>query len=116
MNTDERLVVLSEDADAMERLASRYAISQVASPRVVVVRRPPSESDAALESRPEVMAVGEDAADLAAGLTEAEALFVAASAQRTREAGTKQRAGDGLSWDHAGFEPPDPPPGMKGPE
>ena len=116
MKTDEQLVVLSEDADAVERLSSRYAISQVASPRVVVVRRPQSEPDTTLQSRPEVMAVGKAAADVAAGLTDAEALFVAAWAQRTREAGTKQRAGDGLSWDHAGFEPPDPPPGVKGPE
>ena len=115
MNADERLVVLSDAADAMERLSSRYAISQVASPRVVVVRRPQSEPDAVLQSRPEVLAVGEVAPSVAAGLTETEALFVAAWAQRTREAGTKQRPGDGLSWDHPGFEPPDPPPGRPSP-
>lgn len=115
MSVDERLVVLSDDNDAMDRLSSRYAISQVASPRVVVVRLPQSEPDSALQSRPEVLAVDEVTPEVAAGLTDAEALFVSAWAQRTRESGTKQRPGDGLSWDHPGFAPPDPPPGRTGP-
>ena len=111
----ERLVVLRDDSDALERLSSRYAISQVASPRVVVVRRPQSEADSALQARPEVVAVEQVSPEVVAELSDTEALFVAAWAQRTRELDTKQRAGDGLSWDHPGFEPPDPPQPPVGP-
>jgi hypothetical protein len=45
--------------------------------------------------------------DIIGALTDTEALFVNAYAQRSRQ---KERLGEGLDWDAEGFLPPDPPP------
>lgn len=100
------------DADSQERSApERYRVTQRVSPRVVIVEPSVDLTKEQLQATSGVTAVFEpgerpDAA-VRGALTDTEALFVDAYAQRGRP---KARPGDGLSWDAEGFLPPDPPP------
>jgi hypothetical protein len=109
---DEVLVVLDprESAEALERLRERHHITQVGSPRVVVLGIAPGEPGS-LESVPGVVAVsrGPPLPDaVVEELDDRETLFVTAWASRMT-APEKQRQGEGRPWDASGFEPPDPP-------
>lgn len=109
----EFLVILDPEsaAQALDALSTQYRVTQLASPRVVVVesdpgQRPPSASLVG------VLAVcdGPPDPEIVKTLGETEALFVAAWASRMTDA-PKRRRGEGLSWDAPGFAPPDPPAG-----
>jgi hypothetical protein len=106
------LIVISDDraAEEFKQLSAGYRVSQVASPRVVVVEGSPGAL-AGLRSIPGVTVVtGSDTPPgLTEGLDEGEALFVAAWLSRSKEGPPKQRPGEGLPWDAPGFLPPDPP-------
>lgn len=83
---------------------------QKVSPRVMIVEpagNAAKEELQAMNGVDAVLAPGEVPADDIRGtLTQTEALFVDAYAQRSRH---KERLGDGLDWDAEGFLPPDPP-------
>lgn len=110
----EVLVVLSEAnaSEALEELRSLGRVTQLASPRVAILD---SERPEVLRTVPGVVVITDATvpAQVTEQLDEAEALFVAAWASRRLEQ-SKPRRGEGLSWDSAGFEPPDPPPGTPG--
>jgi hypothetical protein len=97
--------------EAQEQLRSNHRVTQVGSPRVVVVsvsrdETPPSPST------PGIVAVsrGEPPTGVIEELDEQEAMFVTAWASRMTGP-QKQRRGEGLPWDAPGFEPPDRPAG-----
>jgi hypothetical protein len=95
----ELLVILDNDRRPLE-----LRVTQKISPRVVIVQ---VENEPEIEGALAVLAPGEELAeDVRKTLTQSEAMFVAAFAQRAQP---KTRIGDGLDWDAAGFLPPDPP-------
>ena len=98
-------------AKAQERLRSSHRVTQVGSPRVVVVAVSPEETPPS-PSTPGVVAVSSGAPppDVIEDLDEQETLFVTAWASRMTGP-QKQRRGEGLPWDAPGFEPPDSPAG-----
>jgi hypothetical protein len=102
------LLAAADVEQALGDLAGSVTVTQRLPPRLAVV-----EADAAvaevLRKRPEVLAVGDPElpSDVRAGLTETERLFADAW---TMSRNPKDRRGDGLSWDAAGFSPPDEPP------
>lgn len=108
--TDRREWMLILDADRLRPDLTPYRVTQQVSPRVLIIE--PAESAAkeelmATEGVEAVLEPGEIAADEIRGtLTPTEALFVEAFIQRARQ---KERPGEGLNWDAAGFLPPDPP-------
>lgn len=110
---EELLVVMSEgSADgAGPQLLDGYPIIHAVSRRVFVVETPADASSTDIAALPGVAAVSEGGVDseILEGLDETEALFVAAWSRRRGES-KKQRRGEGLDWDAAGFEPPDLPP------
>ena len=85
-------------------------MKQKVSPRVVIVEPAGDATKEELQTMTGVKAVLEPGerlgADLRGTLTDTEALFVDAFAQRARH---KERPGEGLDWDAEGFLPPDPP-------
>jgi hypothetical protein len=109
----EYLVILDPvaAAEALEQLGSNHRVTQVGSPRVVVVTVPRGETPPS-SAIPGVVAVSGGALpdDMVEELDEQEALFVAAWTRRMMGPG-KQRRGEGLPWDAPGFEPPDLPTG-----
>jgi len=107
----EYLVILHRQS-APEALPVRFRVTQVVSPRVVVVQTSPGEPPPSA-SLPGVLAVtdGELNPEVTETLDETEALFVAAWTSRMTGP-PKQRRGDGLSWGASGFLPPDPPAGQ----
>jgi hypothetical protein len=111
----EFLVILSGEqaADALDRVRSTYRVTQMASPRVVVVESGPDEA-ARLQSIPGVKMVtaGELPPGSIEGLDDSEVLFVEAWVNRITELPSKRRRGEGLPWDAPGFIPPDRPPGV----
>lgn len=114
---EELLVILepSAAAETLERLHESHRVTQVGSPRIVVVSVSPGETPPS-SSIPGVVAVttGTLPSGLVDRLDEGEALFV--TAWEGRMAGPeKQRRGEGLPWDASGFEPPDPPADMSKP-
>jgi hypothetical protein len=112
-NREELLIVMSEGAtgDAGSELFDGYPIVHAVSRRVFVVETPADASSTDIAALPGVAAVSEGgvASEILEGLDETEALFVAAWSRRRGES-KKQRRGEGLDWDAAGFEPPDLPP------
>jgi hypothetical protein len=98
-------------AEAQEQLHRTHRVTQVGSPRVVVVAVSPEETPPS-PSTPGVVTVssGSLPPDIFEELDEQEALFVAAWASRMTGP-EKQRRGEGLPWDAPGFEPPDAPTG-----
>lgn len=110
----ELLVILSGERteEALKQLSAKYNVQQVASPRVLVVEGTQNEL-AGLRAVPGVLAAtaGELPPTVLEGLDQSETLFVAAWLSRTKEGPSKQRPGEGLSWDAPGFVPPDPPAG-----
>ena len=109
----EVLVILDplSAAKTQERLRISHRITQVGSPRVVVVAVSPEETPPS-PSTPGVVAVSSGALPpgVMEELDEQEALFVRAWASRMTGP-QKQRRGEGLPWDAPGFEPPDSPAG-----
>jgi hypothetical protein len=109
----ELLVILDlrTAAEAQERLRSSHRVTQVGSPRVLVVAVSPGETSPT-SSTPGVVAVSSGALppSVVEELDEQEALFVTAWARRMTGP-EKQRRGEGLPWDTPGFEPPDSPAG-----
>ena len=105
-------LVLLDNEDSSAVLGGRATIVHAASPRLFVVRLE-SASREELAELPGVAALAERSLppELTAQLDPQEKLFAAAFA--AREDG-KKRVGDGLPWDAAGFEPPDPPAGTGG--
>lgn len=87
-----------------------YRVTQSVSPRVVIVELSGDTTRENLQATNGVDAVLEPGeiltVDIRRTLTDAEALFVDAYAQRSRP---KKRLGEGLDWDAKGFLPPDPP-------
>lgn len=115
---EEFLVILdpSAGAEVVKRLRQSHRVTQVGSPRVVVVSVLPGETPPS-SSIPGVVAVsgGTLPPGLVERLDEGEALFV--TAWVTRMTGPeKRRRGEGLPWDASGFEPPDPPADMSTPD
>jgi len=98
-------------AEAQERLRSNHRVTQVGSPRVLVVAVSPEEIPP-ISSSPGVLAVssGLPPPGVIEELDEQEVLFVTAWARRMTGP-EKQRRGEGLPWDAPGFEPPDSPAG-----
>lgn len=87
-----------------------YRVTQKMSPRVVIVEAAGDVKKEELQTMAGVVAVlepGEPAPRVVSEtLTETEALFVNAYAQRSQH---KVRPGQGLDWDTKGFLPPDLP-------
>ncbi len=110
----ELLVILNGDRaeEAGKQLNANYKVSHVASPRVMVVEGEQSEL-AGLRAMPGVTAAtaGELPPGAIDGLDDSESLFASAWLSRIKEGSSKQRPGEGLSWDAPGFIPPDPPAG-----
>lgn len=109
----EFLVILDPQgaAEAQDRLRSGHRVTQVGSPRVVVVAVSPEETPPS-PSTPGVVAVSSGAPppDVLEELDDQETLFVRAWTSRMTGP-QKQRRGEGLPWDAPGFEPPDSPAG-----
>jgi hypothetical protein len=105
------LVVLSGDGADSARceLRRRFAVTDVASPRLLLVRDAGDEA-AAIEAVDGVATVlhREVPSHVLESLDEGEATFARAWEQRQRP-DRKARDGEGLSWDAPGFEAPDPP-------
>ena len=103
------MVILGAEPSASSH-GERYRVTQKVSPRVLLVQPAAGATKEELQALGGVDSVLEPGESPAAGirgtLTDTEALFADAFAQRSR---TKQRAGDGLAWDAEGFLPPDPP-------
>lgn len=108
----EFLIVLknSEGNAKFLSIGSIYKIRQVVSSRVFTVECSGAELTA-LRKMPDLTVVsgGNSLPESVDNLTEGEKLFVAAWMSRQQKQETKQRPGDGLSWDAPGFTPPDPP-------
>ena len=104
-NSGEMLVLV--DVEVVGDRLAQFRVPQRVSPRVFLVSGAARDDLQALEG---VLAVLEPGAtlpdELRRTLTESETLFADAFARRAE---TKQRPGEGLSWDAEGFEPPDPP-------
>lgn len=111
-NAEEYLVLLDESelATSLAGLRQRGAVTQVASPRLVVFAADHAHA-AGIESYPGVVGVftGSLPADVIESLGDSEAIFAAAWALRHAGTSPKQRYGEGMSWDAPGFQPPDPP-------
>jgi len=109
----ELLVILDKErAEAtLHLLRVRSVVAQTAPPRIVLIRAPASQAKE-MESLPGVEAVFTDTVPPRAleTLSESEILFALAWGERQRMS-TKQRPGEGLAWDAAGFHPPDAPRG-----
>lgn len=103
----EDLVVLGPGptGQTLAQLRKIVNVTQVLSPRLVLVRAEPALR-ARIAEVAGVLGVYSDAPPDLPDLTPAERVFI--SAWQTR-ATPKQRAGDGLSWDAPGFMPPDRP-------
>lgn len=108
----EYLVLLdeSEPATSLAGLRQQGAVTQVASPRLVVFTADRTHA-AGIESYPGVVGAfkGSLPADVIESLDDSEAIFAAAWALRHAGTSPKQRYGEGMSWDAPGFQPPDPP-------
>lgn len=87
-----------------------YRVTQRVSPRVVIIEPSGDTTKEELQKMNGVDAVLEPGesltGDVRGTLTDTEALFVDAFAQRSRH---KERLGEGLNWDAEGFLTPDPP-------
>ncbi len=103
------LLVILEAGHAGRALADVRVVAtvtQVLAPRLALVRVEP-DAHARLVVIEGVLGVYDDAPPaLPDDFTAAERAFVSGWALRQQ---TKQRAGDGLSWGDAGFDPPDRP-------
>jgi hypothetical protein len=106
---NEFMLIVGADHSAA-RDGGLYRVTQKVSPRVLIIQPAGGTSKEELQSLKDVETVLEPgerpAGDIRRTLTDTEALFADAFAQRSR---TKERLGDGLAWDAEGFIPPDPP-------
>ena len=103
------MLIFRTDHSADEKRGC-YRVTQKVSPRVVIVEPAGGVTKEELQTVKGVDAVLEPGEkpgeDVRATLTDSEALFVEAYAQRSPNGG---RLGDGLAWDADGFPPPDLP-------
>ena len=108
----ELLLVLPSDGatEALAQVRRTCRVSQLASPRVAIVTCAPGELTG-VRAIPgvTVISAGDPAPAVMAHLDDGESLFVAAWLRRMQEMPSKQRRGEGLSWDAPGFTPPDAP-------
>lgn len=109
------LIIISENRaeEIFKRISADYKVRQVASSRVFTVEGDQNEL-AKLRRISEVTIVapgggGDAPTDVLETLDEGEKLFVLAWSSRSKETGSKQRRGEGMSWDAPGFTPPDAP-------
>jgi len=104
----EVLVYLQEDGaeQALERLRAHFAVTQMASRQLAVVRVAPGQ-EGEVQSLEGVQGVFERIIpeNLFTHLNFSESLFVKAWNLRQQEK-PKERPGEGLDWDAEGFEPP----------
>jgi hypothetical protein len=109
----EILVILDREsaAEALASLSTRFRVTHAVSPRVVVIETDPGQPPPST-SQTGVVAVSDGPLnpEIVETLDYAEGLFVSAWTRRMIDA-SKQRRGEGLSWDAEGFTPPDPPAG-----
>ena len=105
------VIVAREHAPGLiERIRNRHAVTQVVSPRVLVVEASRSAAAGlAAISGVSVVVPGERPREVPGDLDETERVFVEAWITRMTELQSKKRAGEGLSWDAPGFIPPDRP-------
>lgn len=114
MDRTQLLVILDGErsAQTLTALRGHHQISQVGSPRVVVVE-PDDGGREQLAGVPGVDAVVGPGEELPPGLVETlgttDHLFAQAWVLRMKEAPAKDRPGEGRSWGDPGFLPPDPP-------
>jgi hypothetical protein len=108
--SERRDLLLILGADSSANKPEVYRVTQRVSPRVVIIEPHGDTTKEELQAMNGVEAVlepGESpAGEVRKTLTDTEALFVDAHAQRARH---KERPGEGLDWDAEGFLPPDPP-------
>jgi hypothetical protein len=105
------VIVAREHASRLiEQIRNRHTVTQVVSPRVLVVAASGSAApELAAISGVSVVVPGERPREIPGDLDETERLFVDAWITRMTELRSKKRAGEGLSWDAPGFVPPDRP-------
>ena len=105
----ELLVILDRAAaaDTLERLRRHHRVTQVGSPRIVVVQVSPREL-APSPSTPGMLAVSSGAVpdSILEELEDTERLFVKAWESRMSTSDWRRKGAE-LSWDATGFEPPD---------
>lgn len=110
MQSSNELMVIFSSGHSAEDAPQGCRVTQKISPRVAIVELVGQAGKTALEASDSVAAVlepgQEPPVELAAALSETEALFVKAYQQRAQ---LKQRPSEGLAWDAEGFLPPDPP-------
>ena len=105
----EILVILAEPnaKETLKMLKSKYTILHSISNRVVIISADYTQySEISCNRGVEAVGTPEVDNEVLVALTEQEKLFVGAWMRRQRDQ-SKIRPGDGLSWDHEGFEPPD---------
>ncbi len=105
------IIVAREHAPKLiEQIRNNHPVTQVGSPRVLVVEAGESAAGALRAmSGLRVVVPGERPPEALEDLDEAERLFVEAWITRMTELRSKKRVGEGLSWDAPGFVPPDRP-------
>ena len=108
---DSLVIIIGDRAEeSFKRISADYKVRQVASPRVFTVEADQSElAKLRAVSGVTVVTSGDAPPGIMEKLDEGEALFVAAWLSRRKEGSSKQRLGEGLSWDAPGFTPPDAP-------
>jgi hypothetical protein len=103
------LILILGPGHSVDHSRGGYRVTQSVSPRVMIVEPSADTTKEELQTMNGVDAVlepGESlAGDVRTTLNDTEALFVDGYAQRS----PKERLGEGLNWDAAGFLPPDPP-------
>lgn len=107
MSSEEWLVVLDpEDAWGLQQARTHARVTQVASPRLVIVEAEPS-TVSALAALPGVEGVYEGPVpdEVLDSLAGPDALFVRAWQVRQSQP-RDERRGERLNWDAEGFEPP----------
>jgi len=114
VSDDERdllvIIIGNRTEELFKQISADYNVRQVASSCVFVVEGGQSElAKLRAISGVTIIAGGDAPPGVLEKLDEGEKLFVAAWSSRSKEAGSKQRRGEGLSWDAPGFTPPDAP-------
>lgn len=112
-NTDndtsmEILIIIRDEAvEKVQRQIGKFTVLQEISPRVKVIEAS-AETATEVAAIPEVTVLSEQSGSeaLVDSLTEEERLFVEAWRLK-QQMGTKQRPGEGASWDDPRFQPPD---------
>ena len=108
-HSGELLVILdpASAAGTLRRLRQSYRVTQVGSPRVLVLQISPGEPPISPSTSGVIASTAGTLPNwILKELDEGEVAFVRAWERRMAGA-NKERVGEGLSWDATGFEPPD---------